>query len=264
MTEVSQLPQPEPPKHRRYRWLKKLVLLVASFFALLLLLDLLIMPLYVKRGEVGIVPKVIGKPVDEAVQVLSDAGYEPVRYETQFSDKAKEGTIIRQTPEGGDETKPGRKVYLIVSGGKEMVIVPNFTGLNLRDARISLVRANLELGRTELVFTDSAPSGIVFRQFPRAGEKTSTSRQVTLYVSQGPRTGLVAAPDLIGLKLEEAILRLTSAGLKPNQVNQESRETGAPGTVYDQYPQPGELINEGGGIELFVVRDRAESPPPEE
>src|SRR5688572_2094164 len=109
MTEVSQSPQPKPIQRRRYKWLKVLAIVVVSLFALLLLLDLLLMPLYVKRGEVGVVPKVVGKPVDEAVQTLLDAGYDPIRYETQFSDKAKEGTIMRQTPEGGDETKPGRK-----------------------------------------------------------------------------------------------------------------------------------------------------------
>jgi len=263
MTEVSQPQQPQPPKRRRYKWLKIAAIVLVSLFALLLLLDLFIMPLYVKRGEVGVVPKVVGKQVDEAVQTLTDAGYDPIRYETQFSDKAKEGTIMRQTPEGGDETKPGRKVYLIISGGKEMVIVPNFTGLNLKDARISLVRANLELGKTELVFTDSAPSGIVFRQIPRAGEKISASRQVTLYVSQGPKTGLVVTPSLMGLTIEEAIRRITSAGLQPGQVNYEPREFGVPGTIYDQYPPPGDLISEGGGVDLFVVQDRA-APPVEE
>jgi eukaryotic-like serine/threonine-protein kinase len=263
MTEVSQPLQPEAPKRRRYKWLKILAIVVVSFFTLLLLLDLLIMPLYVKRGEVGVVPKVIGKQVDDAVRILSESGYEPIRYETQFSDKAKEGTIMRQTPEGGDETKPGRKVYLIISGGKEMVIVPNFTGLNLKDARISLVRANLELGKTELVFTDSAPSGIVFRQFPRAGEKISASRQVTLYVSQGPKTGLIVTPSLMGLTLEEAIRQITRIGLQPGQVTMEDREMGVPGTIFEQYPPPGDLISEGAGVDLFVVKDRV-VPPAEE
>jgi eukaryotic-like serine/threonine-protein kinase len=263
MTEASQ-PQPQDlKKRRRLKWLKIGAIVGVSLFALLLLFDLLIMPLYVKRGEVSIVPKVVGKPLAEAMQILADAGYEPNHYETQFSDKAKEGTIMRQTPEGGDETKPGRRVYLIVSGGKEMVIVPNFTGLNLKDARISLVRANLELGKTELVFTDSAPSGIVFRQYPRAGEKTSTSRQVTLYVSQGPRTGLVVVPSVLGVTLEEAIRRIGNSGLTVGQRSSEPREHAVPGTVFDQYPPAGDLVPEGSAIELFLVEEGA-IPPPEE
>lgn len=255
--------EPPQPNRRRLKWLRKAAIVMAALIAVLVLLDLVIMPLYVKRGEVSIVPKVVGMPVAEAMEALRDAGYEPIHYETQFSDKAKEGTIIRQTPEGGDETKPGRKIYLIVSGGRELVIVPNFVGLNLKDARISLVRANLELGRTELVFTDSSPSGIVFRQIPSPGEKISASRQVTLYVSQGPRSGLIVTPNLMGLKVEEALLRITNAGLKPGQMNWEPRESGAPETVYDQYPAPGDLMNENGSIDLFVVGERS-GPPSEE
>ena len=102
------------------KWRKRGIkagIILLSLFAFLLLLDKVVMPLYVKRGEVTVLPKVVGKPVDEALRVLTDAGYEPIKYETQYDEKAKEGTIIRQTPEGGDETKPGRKVYLIISGG---------------------------------------------------------------------------------------------------------------------------------------------------
>lgn len=262
MTEVSTPPQKDQPKRRRYRWLKVLAIVAVSLFALLLLMDLLIMPLYVKRGEVGVVPKVLGLQVDEAVALLEEAGYDPIRYETQFSDKAKEGTIMRQTPEGGDETKPGRKVYLIISGGKEMVIVPNFTGLNLKDARISLVRANLELAKTELVFTDSAPSGIVFRQIPRAGEKISASRQVTLYVSQGPRTGLVVVPTLLGVTLEEAIRRLSAVGLSVGNRTHQPGE-GVSGTIIDQYPSAGDLASEGSSVDLWLVEE-GNSVPPEE
>lgn len=262
MTEVSTPSQKQQPKRRRFRWLKVLAIVAVSLFALLLLMDLLIMPLYVKRGEVGVVPKVIGLQVDEAVALLEEAGYDPIRYETQFSDKAKEGTIMRQTPEGGDETKPGRKVYLIISGGKEMVIVPNFTGLNLKDARISLVRANLELARTELVFTDSAPSGIVFRQIPSAGEKISASRQVTLYVSQGPRTGLVAVPSLLGVNLEEAIRRLSSVGLSVGTRSTQPGE-GVPGTIIATYPDAGDLVSEGSSVDLFFIEEGVIDPPEE-
>ncbi len=263
MTEVSTPSQKqEQLKRRRYKWLKIAAIVLVSLFALLLLMDLLIMPLYVKRGEVGVVPKVIGLQADEAVTMLEEAGYDPIRYETQFSDKAKEGTIMRQTPEGGDETKPGRKVYLIISGGKEMVIVPNFIGLNLKDARINLVRANLELAKTELVFTDSSPSGIVFRQIPRAGEKISAAKQVTLYVSQGPRTGLVAVPSLLGVKLEEAIRRLSSVGLSVGNRTAQPGE-GLAGTIIETYPTAGDLVSEGSSVDLWLVEE-GNSVTPEE
>ncbi len=227
-----------------------------SLFAFLLLLDKVIMPLYVKRGEVTVLPKVVGKPVDEAIGLLSEAGYEPIKYETQFDEKAKEGTIIRQTPEGGDETKPGRKVYLIISGGKEMVVVPNLFGQALKDARIILVRLNLDLGKTDMEFTDSISAGIVFKQSPSPGEKISTDQKVNIVVSQGQRAGRVPVPDLVGVSFNEAIIRLGNAKLGVGNRTNVISETLKPGTVQDQSPKAGELVLEGSTVDLFIVQEK--------
>jgi beta-lactam-binding protein with PASTA domain len=251
-------PQPLTKQEKRKKWLKWLAIGVLSFFAFILLMDLVIMPLYVKKGEVGTVPKVVGKQIDAAMETVEEAGFEPVKYEVQYDEKAKEGTIIRQTPEGGDEAKPGRKVYLIVSAGKEVVKVPSLVGLNLSDARIMLVRSNLSIGKTDYIFADSTPSGVVYSQYPKPGTSLLASKMVNLTVSQGPRTGRVAVPELIGLKLEEAILRITRLGLKPGIPNFNSRPEGAIGSVYDTYPIVGELVEFGSTIELFVVKDNAE------
>lgn len=237
------------------KWLKLIAISVLSFFALILLMDILIMPIYVKKGEVGIVPKVVGKQIDGAMKAVEEAGFEPIKYETQYDEKAKEGTIIRQTPEGGDEAKPGRKVYLIVSAGKEVVKVPSLVGLSLSDARIMLVRSNLSIGKTDYVFADSTKSGVVYSQYPKPGTSLLASKMVNLTVSQGPRTGRVAVPNLIGLKLEEAILRISRLGLTPGTPNLTSRPEGAIGSVYDTYPTVGELVDFGSTIELFVVKD---------
>ena len=233
---------------------------ILAFFTFLLLMDKVIMPWYVKRGEVTVLPKVVGKPVDDAVRILTEAGYEPIKYETQFDDKVKEGTIIRQTPEGGDETKPGRKVYLIISGGKEMAVVPNMIGQALKDARILLVRTNLELGRTDMEFTDSIPGGVVFKQSPNPGEKISTDQKVNIVVSSGQRAGRVEVPDLTHLTFSEAIIRLGNAKLGFGNRVPVPSETDKAGTVVEQSPKPGELVIEGSTVDLFVVEENIKEP----
>jgi hypothetical protein len=87
------------------RWVIVLLIALASLIVLVLLLDNVIMPLYVKQGSVATVPNVVGADTNAAIQTLKTAGYEPVQYEIRFDEKAPEGTIIRQTPEGGEETK---------------------------------------------------------------------------------------------------------------------------------------------------------------
>lgn len=243
-------------KSRFERFAIKTGIVLLSLLLFLILFDKVIMPWYVQRGAVTILPKVVGKQVDDAIKILAESGYQPIKYETQFDEKAKEGTIIRQTPEGGDETKPGRKVYLIISGGKEMVVVPNLVGQSLKDARIQLVKLNLDLGKTDMEFTDSIAGGIVYKQSPNPGGKISTDEKVNIVVSEGQRAGRVAVPDLIGVSFNEAILRLGNAKLGVGNRTDVSSETLKPGTIQDQSPKAGELVVEGSTVDLFIVQEK--------
>jgi serine/threonine-protein kinase len=243
------------PKGRVRKILAYALIVVLSCFALLVILDKIILPWYVKRGEVSVLPKVVGMNVDQALTTLQHAGYEPIKYETRFDEKFKEGTIIRQTPEGGDETKPGRKVYLIISGGKEVVVMPDLVGKNLRDARLMLVKANLDVGKTDMEFTDSIPAGVVFKQTPKPGTTITTVQKIDIVVSQGPRAGRVAVPDLTGLTVNEAIVKLGAVKLGKGNETPIDRPEGKPGTISDQAPKPGELVLEGTMIDVFVVKE---------
>ncbi|HYM19383.1 MAG TPA: PASTA domain-containing protein [Candidatus Kapabacteria bacterium] len=256
------LKQLKNPQLRFRKFLVSVLIVVLGFFALLLVLDKIVLPWYVKRGEVSVLPKVVGMNVDDALSTLEKSGYEPIKYETRFDEKFKEGTIIRQTPEGGDETKPGRKVYLIISGGKQMVVMPELTGKNIRDARLILVKANLDVGKTDMAFTDSIPAGVVFKQTPRPGTTVTTSEKIDLVVSQGPRAGRVAVPDLTSLTVSEAILRLGAVKLGKGYETPIDKPDGRPGTISDQAPKPGELVLEGTMVDVFVVKEVVK--PPEE
>ena len=246
------------PIYRR-RWFVGTAIALGSFILLIVLLDNVIMPLYVKRGSVATVPQVVGMTKDDAKKKLSDAGYEPVEYEVRFDEKGTEGAIIRQTPEGGEETKPGRKIYLIISGGKEMAVVPDLRGRSLRDAKMMLLKANMTVGNVSYGYTDSAGNGTVFQQVPEPGSKTSASTQVSVVVSQGPLVGRVPVPELRKMSLAQAIEKLKSLKLELGKV---TYQNGTPeNSILDQYPQPGELVNEGATIDVFVARGGEGAPP---
>ena len=241
------------------KWQKRLIgaaIVLLSLLAALLLVDKIIMPWVTHHGEVTVLPKVVGKTADDAVRILHEAGYEPIKYETQYDEKAKEGTIIRQTPEGGDETKPGRKVYLIISGGREMVMIPNLVGVPLKDARIILVRANLDLGKQTMEFNDSMPSGSILRQSPPAGSKISTAQKIDIIVSNGSQAGKVAVPNLVGLSELQALVQLGNAKLGIGKRNPVLLTEGQKsGTIVDQAPKAGELVLIGSPIDLFIAKE---------
>ncbi|HZK75433.1 MAG TPA: PASTA domain-containing protein [Candidatus Kapabacteria bacterium] len=243
---------------RKWRWPVVLLVVLAAIVLFIVMLDKLIMPWYVQRGSVATVPQVVGAKTDAAVQTLKDAGYEPIQYEVRFDDKAPEGTIIRQTPEAGEETKPGRKVYLIISGGKEMASVPALLGKSLRDAKMLLIKSSMSIGNVAYAYTDSAANGTVFQQTPVPGTKTSANTLVGVTVSEGPLLGRVPVPDLASLSLSDAITKLNSVKLQIGKVNYQN---GTPeNAVLAQYPPAGELVNEGASVDVFVARGGAAPP----
>ena len=266
MIEEEQLEEYPEVKHqtlRRRRFFERPafaipVIVALSLLVLGIIFDNIIMPWYTKQGDKATVPNVVGLKKDIAMQRLQDAGYEPIQYEVRFDDSVREGLIIRQTPEANEVTKPGRKVYLIISGGKEIATVPDLRGKSLRDAKMILLKSNMSVGNVSYEYTDSASNGTVYRQQPGPGQKTTASTQVSLVISQGPMIGRVAVPNLTGVTLAEAITKLKESKLELGQVNY---LTGTPeNQVTDQYPPAGDLITEGSSVDVFV--NRGGSAPP--
>ncbi len=249
--------QPTKPR-RRWKWWWKLGAVIFGFVLFALLLDSLIMPIYTKRGSIASVPGVVGIKQADAIAKLEEAGYRPVPYEVRFDDKVPEGVIVRQNPEANAETKPGRKVYLIISGGKEMAMIPDLRGKQLWDAKMFLLKANLTVGSISYVYTDSAKAGAVFKQSPLPGSRSTSQTSVNLVVGEGPMQGRVPVPELSGMTLEAAIAKLAEVKLAPGKVNFQSQEGAKPNSVLDQYPRAGDLVMEGATVDIFVERD---APP---
>ena len=255
-TEVR-VEETRKPWYKRRRWLLALLLLIFGGMTFLFLLDQVIMPFYVKSSSIAVVPNVVGMKSQAALTKLTEAGYEPTEYERRFDDKVPEGVVIRQTPESGEETKPGRTVYLVVSGGKEMAVVPDLMGKSLRDAKMQLLKSNLSVGEISTGYSEVAPNGTIFQQAPSPGSKINTATKVNVVISQGPLYGRVPVPSLKGLTLSDAIAQLNNNKLTLGTVNWETRPDGTPNTIIEQYPSPGDLIIEGSTVDVFVIREVA-------
>jgi len=76
--------------------------------------------------------------------------------------------------------KHGRRVYLTLSGGEVMAIVPQLRGRSMRDAKFALERYGLQLGSISFEPSTLYPENtIVAQSFSRihgsAGDRGSTS-----------------------------------------------------------------------------------------
>ena len=83
---------------------------------------------------------------------------------------------------------PGTEISLVVSSGPEVkpTIVPSLLGRTQEQAVSDLHTSNLEVGRVDPVYDDTAPEGTVVYQYPAATTEVPEGSTVNLQISKGP------------------------------------------------------------------------------
>ena len=246
-----------------YPFVKKVLIGLGILIALILLLDFILLPLYVSGTETR-VPNVVGMNQEEAFNSLEDADFDPQIVDTSFGVSLPPGRIFLQKPEAGKIVKEGRTIYLFLSGGEQIISVPILKGKSVRDARLALERIGLKLGDIEEV-PSTQPKDMVFDQQFAEGTKLKKGQSVGISVSIGKGAGDIVVPDLIGKSLTEAKRILSDSTLIVGKVNYQISSSLLPNTVLDQYPAPGNKLNSGNAVDLFItkegtIEDRAEFP----
>jgi serine/threonine-protein kinase len=137
--------------------------------------------LYVSTGPAQKpVPNVVGKSEQDAEQALSQAGFNVGKITTDSTSTEPAGTVLRQSPGGGSQAKPGTSIDLTVSGGA--VHVPSVVGESVTDATSTLSQAGLTY-TIVTVTQPGVPPGVVLSQSPGAGSTVPPQTQVTLKVT---------------------------------------------------------------------------------
>ena len=127
--------------------------------------------------------------------------------------------------------------------------VPFLTGLPADQAEELLADLDLK-------FDIKGKSGYVFSQEPAAGTPIPAGQEIILTLSEtyspidsaSVKEGYAEIPDLNGMNMRNANALLTSLGLKSSMRGS--------GTVYAQFPKPGEVMRKGGEV---LITGRAKS-----
>jgi beta-lactam-binding protein with PASTA domain len=192
------------------------------------------------------VPSVVGKPVDSAVNDLSEAGL-PVSI-SRTSSSEKPGQVVSQTPAADESVPNDTTVVLEVSVGEYVQKVPSVTGQGVDEATATLQSAGFAVG---LVGTSNAATpGTVVETEPAADTQAPVGSVVELIVSKGPANTEV--PNVVGKKVGDAVESLTGAGfvVAPRAVFSEE----AKGQVVAQAPAGGQSAAKGATIEINVSK----------
>ena len=119
------------------------------------------------------IPDVVGLPRDEAVDLLTEAGFN-VNITESSHEEVPEGCVISQDPEGDVQAEGGTYVTIDISLGPDMsgrVEMPNLIGMTEQEARGTLNAYGLRAGNVRTII-DSDPDnrGLVISQDVEAGE----------------------------------------------------------------------------------------------
>ena len=236
------------------RLLKPLGILIIVGIVFFILIDNVFMPYYVQRGKTTKVPETIGMPLEEAIRTLQNAGLKPREAEYKTDKRFKIGTVTLQNPPAESEVKYNRNVYLTISGGEELISVPNLKGKSIREAAFNLERNGLRLGTISYEPSEEIFANTIIRQDIAPNTKVKSGNHIDVTVSQGRASDSHAVPDVSLKTLTETEKIIIENGFQIGKITYQTNIDMLPNTVLEQYPRAGALTKLGQSIDLIVAQ----------
>lgn len=228
--------------------MRRHILYALLFIANFIISAYLTMSFLLKTQDYVKIPDFKGKTFHEARRIAKDLGLNIVISKTEKSEDVPKGHIVRQRPEAGSTVKKGRKVYVNLSSGPEMVVIPDLRGLTLDVAKEILKEKGLEVKR--VLYVRSEKEGKVLAQSPKENEPTLKTEKVSLVVGKREKVFYVV-PDMGNLDLEEVLGELEEKGIR-YRIQHVREFSGERRVRVECNVAPGSIISTDDEIEIIV------------
>ncbi len=231
--------------------------IAAALGVVIIILGIIFIPkLFKGTGKEIKCPDFVGMTIEE---VKKSKYYDTfnINFDYDVNDKYKVGEVYEQSEKKGKKLKAKASITLTVSMGATTVKVPDVYGKTETYA-ISELKAKKFTYKTETLADDNVDEGLVIRTDPARTTTVAEGSLVTIYVSSGKATKMVAIPDVTGLKSANAEKELKSAGLVPvpetRSLTTKDNEYIAKGYVISQEPAAtsAEKTPEGTEVKYYV------------
>ncbi|MFJ6079934.1 PASTA domain-containing protein [Streptomyces sp. NPDC092369] len=190
------------------------------------------------------VPDVTDKDKGDASRILEDKGFVvKLRYAESQDDP---GTVLTQSPGGGERAEKGTEVVLRVAREADKATVPDLSGATVDEARKLLAEQNLKLGGTTEV-ESGAESGTVVGQSVASGAEVEPGTSVDVKVAKAVQTVQIPA-DITGKTLAEVRDELGALSLQVAVATGYSQADDA--VVTSSTPQVGSEVEAGSTVVL--------------
>jgi len=208
------------------------------------------------------VPDVLGLEVGDAWRKIKKTGLHMVAV-PELTTEDRPGTVLKQTPEPYTRVLDTNTVYLIIAAiidtviqSHQLVVVPKVEGLDLLDARRTILEFGLHMVAVPEINVEY-PLGTVLKQTPEPGKQVLDT--TTVYLNIAAINDLVKqfqdtvrVPNVKGLDLREARRTIFDNGLYMVAVPEITIEY-LLGTVFEQDPEPGSQVSLNTTVYLKVA-----------
>lgn len=187
------------------------------------------------QGELVSCPSLIGLKIRDAEKVAEEKGLYVKVIKSDFSKDFPIDYIISQDPNPYVLVKKGRIINVVISSGPPKVLVPDFIGMNFKDAQDLIYENKLLIGKIEEISDPDVGVGIILDQSPSPKTYVEEGTKIDLKISKGVLTQI---PSLIGLSVDEAKSLIVTSGFNVGKVITKTNPAYPSGIVWDQDPEP--------------------------
>jgi serine/threonine-protein kinase len=206
------------------------------------------------KGEMVTIPNLTNKSMEEAREILMDKKLFVIKSGIELHERIEKDKIIEQDPLAGSKVKINNVVKVILSAGKEKVIVPRFIGRSLQAIGPEIIEAGLMKGKISHVHTPAYAAGKIVSQHPLDNEEVARGSRISFLVSQGERERKFLMPDLIGKRASVVIEKLKELEFNIGHIRYSYYPGLDSGIIINQYPEPGSRIQRRNLITMEVSK----------
>ncbi|MCB8978731.1 MAG: PASTA domain-containing protein [Ardenticatenaceae bacterium] len=202
------------------------------------------------------IPDVLGKSLEEAKELLKDAGFINFGFNGKESTAEQKDKVIEQKPVANTPIAKDDPMIVFIGIGIDIIKVPDVRYKPYEEA-VQILKAK-RLVALKVSEPSNSPSNYVTDQYPLPwsdppNETYPPETQVTLTVSSGPPP-MVTVPNVVGQTQEVATGILEGAGLEVSDVNNEPSSEIEEGKVTRQTLVAGTQVQPGTNIILTVSK----------
>jgi beta-lactam-binding protein with PASTA domain len=203
------------------------------------------------------VPDLEGMPMSDLDKFLVERN---LRYEvsdSSYSSQYPALTILSQFPKAGSKVKERRKIYLTVNSfNPPTTRMPDLIDRSLRNAQLEL--SSYELVPGKIILKPSPYENAVLEQrFEggkiEAGTKIAKGSVIDLVVGDGYGNRVFVLPRFVGMPFDEVKISIAGMNLRLGSVINEGDSAEAPGFVFQQIPEEGQVVKVGEAIDLWIT-----------